>query len=120
MAGWNVCAHRRKDAVRVAGLGGDDVDDCLGCARLHLCAVRNVEAPSRPGCQHKSARPEIGASENHSEKNGSIVFTHNARLSTSLSVTVICWVAPSIETYPKNCRPKHGARFSPCEALAAL
>ena len=36
------------------------------------------------------------------------------RSSTSFSVTVITPVAPSISTRPKNCSPKHGARFSPC------
>src|SRR6516165_10530867 len=34
--------------------------------------------------------------------------------STSFNVTVITPVFPSMSTLPKNCRPKQGARLSPC------
>ena len=45
---------------------------------------------------------------------GSILVDHSSLSPTSLSVTVITSVVPSIDTCPKNCSPKHGARFSPC------
>src|SRR5215467_10803972 len=48
---------------------------------------------------------------------GSIVVDHSVRSSTSLSVTVITCVAPSIATWPKNCNPSLGGRFWPCPAL---
>jgi hypothetical protein len=48
---------------------------------------------------------------------GSIRVAQRSWLSTSSSVTVITSVAPSIATCPKNCRPKQGARLSPCSLL---
>src|SRR6266436_9194489 len=48
---------------------------------------------------------------------GSISTDHSARSSTSFKVTVMMADRPSMSTRPKNCRPKHGARFSPCCAL---
>lgn len=61
VAGWNVCATRSKDVIRVADLGGDDLDDCLGVARIYFCALRNVETSPRPDCEPRSARPKIAA-----------------------------------------------------------
>src|SRR5215813_11280264 len=58
-AGWNVCTTRSKDVIRVADLGGDDLDDCLGVARICFCALRNVETSPRPDCEPRSARPKI-------------------------------------------------------------
>ena len=40
--------------------------------------------------------------------------------SAGFSVTAITSLAPSIATCPKNCRPKHGARSSPCSLLQAF
>jgi hypothetical protein len=48
---------------------------------------------------------------------GSISTDHRSELSTSFRVTVMTSVLPSTSTRPKNCSPKHGARFSPCSAL---
>src|SRR5215831_1249827 len=59
VAGWNVCTTRGKDFIRVADLGGDDLDDCLGVARIYFCALRNVETSSRQDCEPRSARPKI-------------------------------------------------------------
>src|SRR5262245_33556220 len=61
VAGWNVCTTRSKDVIRVADLGGDDLDDCLGVARICFCALRNVETSPRPDCGPRSARPRIAA-----------------------------------------------------------
>src|SRR5262245_43904935 len=61
VAGWNVCTARSKDVIRVAELGGDDLDDCLGVARIYLCALRNVETSPRPDCEPQSARPKVAA-----------------------------------------------------------
>src|SRR5262247_2792586 len=61
VAGWNVCTTRSKDVIRVAELGGDDLDDCLGVARIYFCALRNVETSPRPDCEPRSARPKIAA-----------------------------------------------------------
>jgi hypothetical protein len=61
VAGWNVCTTRSKDVIRVAELDGDNLDDCLGVARLYFCALRNVEASSRSDCEPQSARPKITA-----------------------------------------------------------
>jgi hypothetical protein len=61
VAGWNVCTTRSKDVIRVAELGGDDLDDRLGVARIYFCALRNVETSSRPDCEPQSARPKIAA-----------------------------------------------------------
>jgi hypothetical protein len=61
VAGWNVCTTCSKDVTRVAELGGDDLDDCLGVARLYFCALRNVETSPRPDCEPQSARPKIAA-----------------------------------------------------------
>ncbi len=41
----------------VAELGGDNVDDCLGVARLYFCALRNVETSPHPDSKLRSARP---------------------------------------------------------------
>ena len=61
VAGWNVCTTCSKDVTRVAELGGDHLDDCLGVARLYFCALRNVETSPRPDCEPQSARPKIAA-----------------------------------------------------------
>ena len=51
---------------------------------------------------------------------GSIAVDHSELSSTSLSVTVITSLAPSMATRPKNCRPKLGGRFCPCSLLGAF
>ena len=61
VAGWNVCTTPSKDVIRVADLGGDNLDDCLGVARIYFCALRNVETSSHSDCDLKSARPKIAA-----------------------------------------------------------
>src|SRR5262245_5839348 len=61
MAGWNVCTTCSKDVTRVAELGGDNLDDCLGDAWLYFCAIRNVETSPRSDCQRNATRPEIDA-----------------------------------------------------------
>src|SRR5262245_26165454 len=42
---------------------------------------------------------------------GSSVVDQSVRSSQSLSVTVMTWVAASIATWPKNCRPSLGGWF---------
>jgi hypothetical protein len=66
VAGWNVCTARIKDVVRVAELGGDNVDDCLGGARLYFCALWNVETSPRSDYELQSARPKITAGRDDS------------------------------------------------------
>ena len=68
VAGWNVCTTRSKDVIRVAELGGDDLDDCLGVARIYFCALRNVETSPRPDCEPRSARPKIAADSDPPEQ----------------------------------------------------
>ena len=48
-----------KTLVRVAELGRDNVDDCLGVAGLYFCALRNVETPPHSDCELRSARLQI-------------------------------------------------------------
>ena len=68
------------------------------------CASRRNREPTCAG----APSPYVGASH---PSFGSSVVDHSARSSTSLSVTVMTWVAPSIATWPKNCRPSLGGRF---------
>src|SRR6516164_11222138 len=53
----------------------------------------------------------------HFSIRGSIVADHRSWSATSLSVTVITSLAPSIATWPKNCSPKQGAKSSRCAPL---
>jgi hypothetical protein len=58
----NVCPALDKDVSAAAELGSDNVDDLLGVAWLHLCALRNVETPPQSECEFKPAGPQIAAS----------------------------------------------------------
>src|SRR6516225_8253060 len=53
----------------------------------------------------------------HFSIRGSIVVDQRSWSPTSLSVTVMTSLAPSIATWPKNCNPKQGARSSRCAPL---
>ena len=88
---------------------------------------RSARCCGRPGVsnQRPVSRPTHGALSgllipDDCRPVGSSLVDHSARSSTSLSVTVIASVAPSIATWPKNCRPSLGGRFRPCSLLGAL
>ena len=53
----------------------------------------------------------------HCNSFGSISSRPQVAVVDVLQVTVITSVSPSMATWPKNCKPKQGARFSPCSAL---
>src|SRR6516225_730439 len=53
----------------------------------------------------------------HFSIRGSILVDQRSWSPTSLSVTVMTSLAPSIATWPKNCNPKLGARSSRCAPL---
>src|SRR4051794_37357517 len=79
---------------------------------------RPYTAVAEPGSSFCAANPAQKCCDRARPSGcGPIATDHSARSSTSFNVTVMTPEAPSISTRPKNCNPKHGARFSPCSAL---
>src|SRR5215468_5171962 len=58
-----------------------------------------------------------GTPRDHFSIRGSILVDQRSWSPTSLSVTVMTSLAPSIATWPKNCSPKQGAKSSRCAPL---
>src|SRR5437899_1335494 len=80
------------------------VDRCNLCGKndSYIAGLDRLAADDRRSVNDRSP--------DHLCNEGSIRVAQRSRLSTSLSVTVITSVAPSMDTWPKNCRPKEGAR----------
>src|SRR5215472_9613044 len=87
----------------------------LGTSRLRAAEAdvtrrlaRVKEAPRLANDQLRSD----GTPRDHFSIRGSILVDQRSWSATSLSVTVMTSLAPSIATWPKNCSPKQGARSS--------
>src|SRR5262249_35153883 len=98
------------DAAAVARKRRRDMDMRIGMAIL----VWKKEPKKRPFSRNVDnyAIPtrEDATAQVHPSL-GSRLTDHSARSSQSLSVTVMICVAPSIATWPKNCRPSLGGWF---------
>src|SRR5215831_4911636 len=87
----------------------------LGTSRLRAAEadvtrrLARVKEASRPA--NDQLRSD-GTPRDHFSIRGSILVDQRSWSATSLSVTVMTSLAPSIAKWPKNCNPKQGARSS--------
>src|SRR2546428_9016957 len=117
-------AKRRRFIETAMPADGTSAAHCahgdLGTSRLRAAdadvtrALVHVKEAPRPA--NDQLRID-GTPRDHFSIRGSIVVDQRSRSATSLSVTVITSLAPSIATWPKNCNPKQGARSSRCAPL---
>ena len=85
---------------------------------LEWTGSRRKHAPSGGDRQDVLSPSFAGKRSNQTSARSCV--DHSARSSTSLSVTVITSVAPSIATWPKNCSPSLGGSLWPCSVRRRL